>query len=82
MYWSLVLLIGLAQFCLSAPLVKRWDDLVEKHSWPVVPRGWHFVGAAPAEHTLDLRIALKQARFDDLVQSLLEISDPKHDRCV
>jgi tripeptidyl-peptidase-1 len=82
MYWTLVFLIGLAHFCFSAPLVKRWDDLVEKHSWAEVPRGWHFVGPAPADHTLHLRIALKQARFDQLVQSLLEISDPRHEQCV
>jgi tripeptidyl-peptidase I len=82
MLWSLFLTLGLGQLCTSTPLAKRWDDLVEKHSWPEVPRGWQNLGSAPSDHTLDLRIALKQDKFDELVATLFEVSNPEHERFV
>jgi tripeptidyl-peptidase-1 len=54
--------------------------MLEKHSWVEVPRGWEFVRSAPADHTLDMRVGLKQARFDELVESLFEVSDPSHEK--
>ncbi|KAI0677175.1 tripeptidyl peptidase A [Trametes maxima] len=44
------------------------------------PRGWTKTGKAPADHIIDLRIALPQPRFPELEKHLYEISDPLHDR--
>lgn len=82
MLWSIFFTLSLGRLCASTPLVKRWDDLVEKHSWSEVPRGWQSLGPAPSDHTLDLRIALRQDRFDELVAALFEVSDPSHERSV
>ncbi|RDX48143.1 subtilisin-like protein [Lentinus brumalis] len=82
MFWSTsVLLLGLAHFALSNPLVsKRWDDFEVKHAWAEVPRGWELHGPAPSDYTFDMRIGLKQDKFDELVTALYEVSDPAHER--
>jgi tripeptidyl-peptidase-1 len=41
----------------------------ERH---VVPKGWTRTGPAPANAIVNLRIALKQSRFDELERHLLE----------
>lgn len=46
----------------------------------VLPRGWTREQAAPADHVIDLRIALPQPNFDVLERHLYEISDPEHPR--
>jgi len=38
------------------------------------------IGAAPKDHIINLRIALKQSRFDELERHLYEVSDPFHER--
>lgn len=81
MLWSTLLVLGVAPFCVAKPL-KRWDDLVEKHAWTEVPRGWALTAPAPAEHILDMRISMKQANLDQLIKSLYEVSDPAHEKCV
>lgn len=48
-----------------------------KGSHPV-PRGWEAVDRAPASHPIELRIGLKQDRFEDLDRQLYEVSDPAH----
>ncbi|KAM6496816.1 Peptidase S8/S53 domain containing protein [Amanita muscaria] len=78
--WRSALVLGLAYVSLASPLQKRWDDLVEKHSWTEIPKGWTFDSAAPAEHKLDLRIGLKQEKFDELIANLMQVSDPFHER--
>jgi tripeptidyl-peptidase-1 len=75
-----VVVLGLLQLCSSASSVKRWADFAEKHSWSQVPHGWDLVGPAPPDYVLSMHIALKQARFDELEQILLEVSDPLHDK--
>lgn len=45
-----------------------------------VPRGWKEISPAPASHTLELQIALKQHRFSELETALYEVSDPAHAR--
>lgn len=82
MLWSSFLVLGLAQLAMSNPLVKRWDDFAEKHAWVEVPRGWEHKGAAPADHVFDMRIGLKQDGINDLIDNLMEISDPFHARYV
>lgn len=37
-----------------------------------VPSKWSAVGAAPAEHTIELKIALKQDQFHELERHLYE----------
>ncbi|KAI0794109.1 subtilisin-like protein [Fomes fomentarius] len=81
MFWSSVFLLGLAQLIASKPLAsKRWDDFEVKHAWTEVPRGWELHGPAPSDYTFDMRIGLKQDRFDELVTALYEVSDPAHAR--
>lgn len=64
----------------SKPLSKRWDDLEVKHAWIERPRGWTLHSAAPADYKFNLRIALKQDKFGDLLTHLYEVSDPSHER--
>ncbi|KAF8972690.1 peptidase S8/S53 domain-containing protein [Flammula alnicola] len=80
MLWSLPLVLGLVQLSASKALVKRWDDVAEKHSWVDIPRGWELKAPAPANYMFDLRIGLKQHGIDDLIDNLMEISDPFHSR--
>lgn len=73
----------LLPFVDAKPLLnKRWTDYEVKHAWNSVPKGWKCQGPAPATHLLDMRIALKQDRFDDLVTALNEVSDPMHEKYV
>ncbi|KAH8114716.1 tripeptidyl peptidase A [Phellopilus nigrolimitatus] len=44
------------------------------------PRGWVKGDPAPADHILELRIALPQPNFHVLEQHLYEVSDPNHER--
>ncbi|KAF8998513.1 peptidase S8/S53 domain-containing protein [Cyathus striatus] len=74
------LVLGFLQLCTATPLQKRWDDLAEKHSWVEIPKGWELVAPAPADHKFELRIGLKQDKFEDLIATLMETSDPYHER--
>ena len=80
MLWSSALLLAIAHFCAAKPLPKRWDDLVEKHAWAEVPHGWEYHSPAPADYTFEMHVALKQNKIDDLISSLMETSDPKHEK--
>ncbi|CUA75752.1 tripeptidyl-peptidase I [Rhizoctonia solani] len=55
-------------------------DFTTRHTLHEVPSGWTVVARAPAEHNIDLRIGLKQARMTDLLSILGEVSDPTHAR--
>ncbi|PFH51001.1 hypothetical protein AMATHDRAFT_59869 [Amanita thiersii Skay4041] len=78
--WRSVLVLGLVHLASASPLLKRWDDLQVKHSWVEIPKGWHYVSPAPADYKFDLRIGLKQDKFDKLIENLMETSDPFHER--
>lgn len=80
MIWSTVLFVFLAPLCISTPLFIPWDDFSLKHSWTEVPRGWEYLGPAPADYTMNLRIGLKQDKLNELISSLYEVSDPAHER--
>jgi len=55
---------------LGNPVSSRSSYAVrERH---VVPKGWTRTGPAPADAIVDLRIALKQSRFNELEAHLLE----------
>lgn len=80
MLWTPLIALSLVHLCASNPLNRRWGDLADKHSWVDIPRGWEYHSAAPADHLFNLRIGLKQDRIDDLIASLLETSDPTHEK--
>ncbi|KXT15951.1 hypothetical protein AC579_1427 [Pseudocercospora musae] len=62
----------------AAPLDDRSDYAV--HSSHFVPNGWERSGKPDPEHTIDLRIGLKQSSFEELEKHLYEVSDPNHSR--
>ncbi|KAF8625030.1 hypothetical protein AX17_006944 [Amanita inopinata Kibby_2008] len=80
MLWRSALILGLLQLSSASPLQRRWNDLAEKHAWLEVPKGWAYESAAPSDHMFDLRIGLKQDKFDQLIANLMETSDPYHER--
>lgn len=84
MLWSsgFLLVFGLAQLVTSKTLLKRWDNHVVKHAWSEIPRGWEHLASAPSNYVLELRIGLKQNRINDLIDNLMEISDPKNPRYI
>ncbi|KZV92013.1 subtilisin-like protein [Exidia glandulosa HHB12029] len=58
-------------------LHKRFGEPAVKHSWVEVPEGWMDDGSVPpADHTINLRIGLKQNKIDVLIEQLYEVSDP------
>jgi len=81
MLWSSVLILGLAQLSTSK-ILRRWNDVAEKHSWVEVPNGWEYKAPAAADHLFELRIGMKQSGMDELIANLMEISDPSHSRHV
>src|ERR1700732_5616174 len=82
MIWWSILTLTLVRLCVSKPLSKRWDNLSVKHSWTEIPHGWEMHGHAPANHSMDMRIGLKQDKLDELISSLYEVSEPAHERYV
>ncbi|KAF9559351.1 subtilisin-like protein [Agrocybe pediades] len=54
--------------------------MVEKHSWVGIPAGWRHEAAAPASHVFNIKIGLKQQGIEELIENLMEISDPTHVR--
>jgi tripeptidyl-peptidase I len=82
MLWSSLLVLGLIQLCTSKTLLKRWDNLALKHAWPEIPYGWERTASAPSNYLLELRIGLRQNRIDDLIDNLMEISDPTNPRYI
>ncbi|KAG6841456.1 hypothetical protein C0991_010881 [Blastosporella zonata] len=80
MFWSVALLLALAQLGVATPLTRRWDDVAVKHSWVELPRGWEYHSSAPADYKFDMRVALKQDKIDALIANLWETSDPGHPR--
>ena len=82
--WSfqVLLVFGLAQLAASKTLLKGWDNFTVKHAWSEKPHGWEHIAPAPSNYTLELRIGLKQNRIDDLIDNLMEISDPANIRYI
>ena len=74
-----LLALSFGSLAVGKPLIsKRWDDFEVKHAWAEIPAGWNFYAPAPADHIIDMRIALTQDKFDELVKQLFEVSDPYH----
>ncbi|KAJ3511239.1 hypothetical protein NLJ89_g4214 [Agrocybe chaxingu] len=74
-----VFLLALAHVC-CAKLLRRWDDVAEKHAWVETPKGWQYKAPVPGGHLFDMKIGLKQDGIDALIANLMEISDPSHSR--
>lgn len=70
-------ILALALAASASPLS---PDFTTRHSLREVPSGWTSVARAPAEHKIDLKIGLKQARMAELLATLGEVSDPAHAR--
>jgi len=82
MLWHFGSVLLLAHLTTATPLVRRWNDFTEKHSWIQIPKGWELFSEAPSDYTFDLRIGLKQNGMEKLIENLMEISDPNHVRYV
>lgn len=78
--WPIIAL-ALAQAS-ATPLAKRFEDFSVRHSWNEVPKGWEFHSTPAPDHRFELRIGVNKANPDDLVRTLYEVSDPKHNRHV
>ena len=63
---------------LAAPHSKR-DGYAVKESH-VVPSKWQQLHRAPSDHSMTLRIGMKQDSFSELERHLYEVSDPEHAR--
>jgi tripeptidyl-peptidase-1 len=75
-----LLVFGLVQLGISKTILKRWDNVAPKHSWSEIPRGWEYKAPASSNYVFELRIGLKQNKINDLIDNLMEISDPTHPR--
>ncbi|KAG8735912.1 hypothetical protein FRC10_010012 [Ceratobasidium sp. 414] len=70
-------ILVLASVSCASPLTNNFKA---RHTLHEVPTGWKAIDRAPAEHLIDMRIGLKQARMAELLSTLTELSDPIHPR--
>ncbi|QRW10121.1 tripeptidyl-peptidase I [Ceratobasidium sp. AG-Ba] len=68
----------LSLFALAA--LASATEFTTRHELREVPTGWTPIARAPAEHLIDMKIGLKQARMTELLATLHEISDPANAR--
>ena len=69
-YTASLALLATASTVLASPLyVRSGYSIKNAHN---VPRGWSNIGAAPPEHVINLRIALKQHNVGELERQLQE----------
>ncbi|KAJ7639339.1 tripeptidyl peptidase A [Roridomyces roridus] len=76
---SLVALLPLAASALAFPSPGNCEHKV-KEELGAPPRGWAIHSPAPADHFIQLRIALPQPNFRVLEEHLYAVSDPEHER--
>ncbi|KAH9055021.1 subtilisin-like protein [Lactarius vividus] len=74
---SFLTVTPLADF--ATPLAP-WGNMRVKHTWSAVPANWETLGCPSAGTTIDLNIALNPHQENALVDTLFEVSDPKHPR--
>ena len=67
---------------LAAPHTQRWGRMKVKHSWNAVPQYWESLGHPSADSSIDLYLALKPQHENAIIDTLLEVSDPRHERYV
>ncbi|KAF8259420.1 subtilisin-like protein [Lactarius quietus] len=68
-----VLLVSLAKL-LSPP----WGDKHIRHTWGAVPENWESLGLPPSGTIIDLYVALKPEHEKALIDTLYEVSTPRH----
>ena len=66
----------------AVPLTPRWDKKTVKHSWDTIPQYWESRGRPPANTTIDLYLALKPQYENVLIDTLHEVSNPRHPKYV
>jgi tripeptidyl-peptidase-1 len=71
---GLVSLLATNFLVLAAPSSYKVKESV------IPPRGWSRTQRAPADHIIELRVALPQSNFETLEAHLYEISNPHHER--
>ncbi|KAI0737699.1 tripeptidyl peptidase A [Daedaleopsis nitida] len=77
--WMLSAWLPLVLATAAAALPSK--DAVHKVKESILPpRGWTQSSPAPADHVIELRIALPQSNFEQLEKHLYEVSDPFHER--
>ncbi|GAM89979.1 hypothetical protein ANO11243_080190 [Dothideomycetidae sp. 11243] len=76
---AIALAAGVAAQLAQASPIKARSGYAVKDSHHV-PAKWTKLMDAPASHTIQLRIGVKQGDFDGLEQHLYEVSDPAHER--
>ena len=69
-----LLLASLFTLAFGNPLARRTMKVHESLS--VVPTGFAKAGAAPADTTVNLRIALARSDTDGLIDTLMAVSEP------
>ncbi|KAI0737696.1 tripeptidyl peptidase A [Daedaleopsis nitida] len=67
-------------FALAATALPSKDAAHKVKESVLPPRGWTKSTPAPADHVIELRIALPQSNFEQLEKHLYEVSDPFHER--
>ncbi|KAI0758073.1 tripeptidyl peptidase A [Fomes fomentarius] len=72
--WLPLLLAALAGAIPSSDYVHKVKESIPQ------PQGWTKSKPAPANHIIELRIALPQSNFAELERHLYEVSDPFHER--
>ncbi|KAF8272433.1 peptidase S8/S53 domain-containing protein [Lactarius quietus] len=65
---------------LRDPPSPPWGDKRVKHAWKTTPDNWESLGPPPAGTTIDLYIALKPHRESALIDALIEVSNPRHQK--
>ncbi|OCK77206.1 subtilisin-like protein [Lepidopterella palustris CBS 459.81] len=68
----------LFQLVLTSAVKSRSSYAVKDINLP--PVKWSRLGPAPIDHSINLRIGLKQSKVEELERHLYEVSDPEHDR--
>lgn len=84
MYLSLLVSLAFALTSLASPASRQislesFGPQTTKHAWPETPAQWTHLGPASDLQTIRLRIGLKQANIDSLIEQLYEVSDPAHE---
>ena len=74
---SFITAVLLADFVMTVVI---WDEMLIKHTWNAVPADWESLGNTTAGAMIKLHIALKPDRESALVDTLYEVSNPKHPR--
>ncbi|KAF8268719.1 Pro-kumamolisin, activation domain-containing protein [Lactarius quietus] len=80
-YLGLLVLCALAVWPLhiaATTLPQNWNNMRTKHRWNVVPDKWERIGQPPVGTKIDLRIALRPHHESALIDTLYEVSDPRH----